>query len=88
MENVIKELWYGNIIPNESGLMDTPDVKELMGYISRHSADLDKSLTEEQKEVLGKYTECIYELQSLSESRIFEYGFKLGAKMMLEMIGK
>ncbi len=86
MENVIKELGYGNIIPNESGLMDTPDVKELMGYISRHSADLDKSLTEEQNELFEKYTDCIYELQSLSESRIFEYGFKLGARLALEII--
>ena len=51
-----------------------------------HQVDLNETLTDKQKEVLEKLMENRIEFDSLAEAAIFEYGFKLGAKMMLEML--
>lgn len=43
MKSIIGELWYGNIVPQEDGRTNTKEMKELLSYIIRHSADLDKT---------------------------------------------
>ncbi|MGM9682546.1 MAG: DUF6809 family protein [Eubacteriales bacterium] len=88
MTSVIKELWYGNICPKGDGIFDTSELKELLGYMARHQADLKETLTDKQKEVFDKLMDNRIELDSLTETAIFEYRFKLGAKMMLEMLAE
>ncbi len=44
MANMIKELWYGNIIPQEDGIFSKPQFKELLGYTARHRAELEETL--------------------------------------------
>ena len=38
--NAIKELWHGNIIPQEDSRTNTKEMKELLGYMARHHEDL------------------------------------------------
>ena len=52
--SIIKELWHGNIVPQEDSRTNTKDMKELLGYIARHHEDLDKTFTAEQKELYEK----------------------------------
>ncbi len=49
MENVIKELWHGNIAPQSDSRNNSPEMKQLMEYMARHHDDLLKSMTDEQK---------------------------------------
>ncbi len=84
--NLIKELWYGNIIPQEDGIFNKPQFKELLGYTARHRVELEETLTDKQKELLEKMMDNRNEYDSLAEARVFEYGFKLGTKLMLEML--
>ena len=86
MTDMIKELWYGNIVPQEDGIFNKPEFKELLGNVARHHEELAGSLTDKQKELLDKMMDNRNEFDSLAEARVFEYGFKLGAKMMLEML--
>ena len=86
MKSVITELWYGNIIPQEDGIFNKPEFKELLGYVARHRGKLEETLTDKQKELLGKKMDNRNEYDSLAEARVFEYGFKLGEKIMLEML--
>ena len=51
MESIIKELWHGNIIPQEDSRTNSKEMKELLGYMSRHHEDLWKSFNDEQKEI-------------------------------------
>lgn len=88
MTSIIKELWYGNICPQEDSIFDTSDFKELLGYMARHKADLEVTLTDKQKEVFDKLMDNRNEYDSLAEAVVFEYGFKLGAKMMFEILAK
>ena len=49
MESIIKELWHGNIIPQEDSRTNSKEMKELLGYMARHHEDLEKTFTDEQK---------------------------------------
>ena len=82
---IIKELWHGNIVPQEDSRTNTKEMKELMEYMARHHDDLLKSMTDGQKEIFEKFDDCWSEYMSLAESAIFEYAFRLGAQMMLEI---
>ena len=64
MESIIKELWHGNIIPQEDSRTNSTEMKELLGYMSRHHEDLEKSFTEEQKEIFEKFHDCWSEYMS------------------------
>lgn len=86
MTSIIKELWYGNICPQEDGILDKPEFKKLLCYMARHQADLEVTLTDKQKEVFDKLMDNRNEYDSLAEEVGFEYGFKLGAKIMLKML--
>lgn len=37
MESIIKELWHGNIIPQENSRTNSKEMKELLGYMTRHT---------------------------------------------------
>ena len=56
--NVIKELWHGNIIPQENSRTNSKEMKELLGYMARHHEDLEKTFTDEQKEIFEKLHDC------------------------------
>ena len=43
-------------------------------------------MTDEQKELFEKYTDCVREHQTNTDCLIFQNGFKLGARMMLEVM--
>ena len=83
MTHIIQELWHGNIVPQEDSRNNTKEMKELISYIARHDEDLEKLLTEEQKAIFEKYQDCWNEYVSLAEAAIFEYAFKLGARLAL-----
>ena len=56
-----------------------------MGYMTRHHEDLEKSFTDEQKEIFEKFHDRWSEYMSLAEAAIFEYAFKLGARLAMEV---
>lgn len=86
MMSIIQDLWHGNIIPQEDSRTNTKEMKELLGYMSRHHEDLEKSFTDEQKEIFEKLHDCWSEYMSLGEAAIFEYAFKLGMQIAIEAL--
>ena len=88
MNSVIKELWHGNIVPQDDSRNNSHKMKELMEYMARHHDDLLKSMTDEQKEIFEKFDDCWSEYMSLAEKAIFVYAFKLGGRLMLETLSE
>ena len=84
--NIIKELWHGNIVPQDDSRNNSPEMKQLMEYMSRHHEDLEKTFNEEQKEIFEKFHDCWNEYMSLAEAAIFEYAFKLGMRIAIETL--
>ena len=66
--NIIKELWHGNIIPQEDSRTNSKEMKELLGYMARHHEDLEKTFSEEQKEIFEKFHDCWSKYMSLAEA--------------------
>ncbi|MBO5255986.1 MAG: hypothetical protein J6C42_00615 [Clostridia bacterium] len=46
---------------------------------------MEKTFTDEQKEIFEKFHDCWDEYVSLAETAIFEYAFRLGARLMMEV---
>ena len=85
MRSVINELWHGSIVPQKDSRNNSPEMKELMEYMARHHDDLLKTMTDEQKEIFKKFHDCWDEYVSLAEAAIFEYAFRLGARLAIEV---
>ena len=84
MESIMKELWYGNIIPQNDCRPQTEEFKELSELILRHKRDLTLGLNDRQLEIFDKLDACWAEYISLSEEAIFSYAFKLAMRLMTE----
>ena len=86
MRSVINELWHGNIVPQEDSRTNSKEMKELLGYMSRHHEDLEKGFSDDQKEVFEKYHECMDELTSKFIIQAFKYGFRLGSRLTADAL--
>lgn len=86
MDKTISELWHGNIVPQSDSRNNSSEMKQLMEYMARHHDDLTKTLNDEQKEIFEKFDDCWSEYVSLAESAIFEYAFRLGARLTIETL--
>ncbi len=84
--NVLEEFWYGNLNPAEYDSCAGKEYKELLRLISRNEDQLLATMTEEQKEMFSRYTDCIREHQAMVECLLFQNSFRLGGRMMLEVM--
>ena len=85
MQQMIKELWYGNIEPFEQYTKGDKRVKELLRFIDKNQTELEEGLTERQKNMLEKLKDNISEMNGITESDAFSYGFRLGVRLMAEV---
>jgi hypothetical protein len=88
MRSILEELFYGNICPNTDCRSTDKETKQLMGYIADHHDNLLSTLDDKQKEILEKFDDCYNELTDINEREIFNYAFKLGAKIMLSVLSE
>ena len=88
MESIIKELWRGNIIPQDDSRNNSKEMKDLINYMARHHDDLLKEMADAQKEIFEKFDDCWSEYTSLGECAIFCYAFKLGMRIAIETLTK
>ena len=84
----MEELWYGNIEPAEYDISPSKEYKELLRLISRNEDKLLATMTDAQKELFSRYTDCVREYQAMAECLLFQNSFSLGAKMMLEVMSE
>lgn len=88
MKSIIDELWFGNLYPIEQCVDGNRDVKELIALMGKNRDRLTEEMSEEKKDILGKYDDCINEMNTLIEKEAFAYGFRIAAKMMIEVFCK
>lgn len=83
---ILEKFWYGNIEPTVYDTSSHKEYKKLVELIFRNEEKLKATMTDEQKELFEKYTDCVRENQVITDCLIFQNGFKLGARMMLEVM--
>ena len=79
--STIQDLYYGRISPYEMSISTTPEYQKLKALATKNEDLLKESLSDEQKELLDKLTECITDISSISERDMFIAGFRLGVKL-------
>ena len=86
--NILEEFWYGNLDPTEYDTSPSQEYKELLQLISRNEEKLQTTMTDAQKDLFSRYQDCVREFQAMSECLLFQNSFRLGARMMLEVMQK
>ena len=84
--NVLEEFWYGNLEPAEYDTSPNPEYKELLHLISRNEEKLLATMTDDQKDLFSRYQNCVRDFQAIAECLLFQNSFRLGARMMLEVM--
>ena len=85
---LLEEFWYGNIEPTEYGVDVCKECKAALLLITKNEEKIQATMTDEQKELFARYTDSVREYQTMSECLLFQNSFKLGARMMLEVMEK
>ena len=86
MENLINELYYGNICPVEQMGRPTPGEKEILKRIRENEEKLRATLGKQEKAILDAIKDdCLTVSASMGERR-FREAFSLGARLMVEIL--
>ena len=84
--SILEEFWYGNIEPTEYDTNSSKEYKELLQLISRNEEKLLATMTDAQKDLFSRYQDCVREFQAMAECLLFQNSFRLGAKIMLDVM--
>lgn len=80
MSNVIEELYYGNLEPQELTTEITPKLKKKLSALVKKEEELTAMLPEKERELFVNYVNAHNEFSSIGNSDSFISGFRLGAR--------
>ena len=83
---ILDELWYGNILPSEYDMSANGRIHKLLELLTQNEDELLPLISEETKVVYDKLRDNQAELSDVTEREIFGIGFRLGARIMLEVM--
>ena len=84
--DILENLYYGNLFPHEKCAKLDDEMKELNGLLNRNEEKLPATLSDEQKETFEKYKDCNREISEICERNAFLNGFRLGARIIIEVV--
>ena len=85
---ILEELWYGRINPSQRTQPDDKSAAELTEQIVEKEDELAALLSDEAKEILDQMRDNQLDLSTSKERKAFISGFRLGARIMLEVMGE
>lgn len=83
---ILEDLYYGNLFPHEKVSKLDDEMKELLGLLNKNEEKLTATLSDEQKETFEKYKDCNQEISEICEQNAFLNGFRLGARIIIEVV--
>lgn len=86
MKNTLKDLWFGNILPCDQTRMADTEHQELRKKYSEYDKQLKGMLSQEANTLEEKKEEIASQLSTYFETEAFINGFRLGVKLMLEVL--
>lgn len=84
--DILENLYYGNLFPHEKCAKLDDETKELLGLLNRNKENLIANLFNEQKETFEKYKDCNQEISEICERNAFLNDFRLGARIIIEVV--
>ena len=84
---VLKELYWGEISPTERSVRPGSDYKKASAQLCRQLDSFLGNLTPAEKQQWETIDVLRNNLATMAEEDMFIYGFRLGARMMMEVVG-
>ena len=88
MSNIIEDLYYGNLEPQEVNSELTPKLKKKLGNLAEKEEQITARLTGEDKELFQNYVSAYIEFSTTSNTDSFISGFRFGAKFTYDTFVK
>lgn len=85
MKNIIEELYYGNLRPEEHIVPSNPEYRPLTRKISEMMEEAKQRFSEDNFKTLEKILDLNGESSSMVASEAFVQGFRMGALVMVEV---
>ena len=82
----LEDIWFDGLPTNYHGTATNQHCRDLCELLRRNEQELLPLLPEKAKEVYQKMKDNLIELGQVSECEIFSQGFRLGARIMLDVI--
>lgn len=83
---ILEDLYIGNIRPGERMFKRNSQYAKALDETVEAGDALTASLSDEQKELFEDYMTAQREVNVLTDCETFRYGFKVGAKIMLDVL--
>ena len=83
---ILEDLYTGNVRPGERSFRQNSQYSRALAQAVESGDALIKSLTEEQKKLFEEYVDAQREVNILTDCETFIYAFKLGAKLILDIL--
>lgn len=83
--DTLEDLYYGNLLPQEKVSKLDDEMKELIGLLNRNEEKFTATLSDEQKETFEN-KDCNREISEICERNAFLNGFRLGARIIIEVV--
>ena len=84
---VLQELWRGNITPSERFVRSGSEYKKIAGKLSDEMDRLMEMISPEARKQLENIGNLRADMTVLANEDYFIYGFRLGARLILDIVG-
>ena len=86
MPNILEEFAYGNVNPGEGNFKKDKTYNKSVKKLLACEVELLDALDESQKKLYEQYSAANREFSVISDNERFVSGFKLGSRIMLEVM--
>lgn len=83
---ILEDLYLGDIHPSERSFKKNSQYAKALNEVVKAGDELIGTLTEKQKEMFEDYMTAQREANVLTDCETFCYAFKLGAKIMMDVL--
>ncbi len=84
--HILRDLWYGNIAPHERTIPPNNEYKRLLSSLVALEDQIREAASPEQKALMDKYENIYSTITAQDEENAFTIGFRLGAKIILDIL--
>ena len=84
----LEDFWNGNISPGEGRYHDRKEYKEVWRLVEKMEDQLKEQLSAEDWELFTQYQEAEAKAGDIEDSDIFIEGFRMGARVILDVLLK
>ncbi len=84
---VLKELYWGSISPTERTVRPGSNYKKASAQICKQLDCFLEALTPEERKQWEAINDLRNDMAAMTEEDAFIYGFRLGARMMMDVVG-